>query len=133
MGSEPRRWCKLHRVKGHHTEDFYQLKKEIEWLIQEGHLKKYVKHDSCCSSDKSDLYGRDYTGSPMPNKTKDASQGEDNKHTRHTLNTMEGGISRGREIISIRVHNLRGGELGLLIFWDKVTSFLLYKFSIYFY
>lgn len=108
MDSESRRWCKLHRVKGHHIEDFYQLNKEIEWLIQKGHLKKYVKRDSCCSSGKSGLYGQYYTGSPMPNKTKDTSQGKDNKTTRHTLNTMEGGFFRGREIISIRVHNLRG-------------------------
>lgn len=29
MVHEPGIWSKFHRVKGHHTEDFYQLKKEI--------------------------------------------------------------------------------------------------------
>lgn len=46
LGYELGRWCKFHRVKGHHTEDCYQLKKKIDSLIQEGHLKKYVKGDS---------------------------------------------------------------------------------------
>lgn len=53
MGSGPGRWCKFHMVKGHQTEDCHYLKKEIERLIQEGHLKKYVKSASSRSLDKS--------------------------------------------------------------------------------
>lgn len=34
------------KVKRYHTKDYYQLKKEMECLIEEGHLKKYVKGDS---------------------------------------------------------------------------------------
>lgn len=30
-------------MKAHHTKDYYQLKKEMERLIHEGHLKNYVK------------------------------------------------------------------------------------------
>lgn len=43
MGIKSGRWCKFHRFKGHHIEDYYQLKKEFERLIQEEHLKKYMK------------------------------------------------------------------------------------------
>lgn len=43
MGSKPGRWFKFHRLKGHHIEDYYELKKDIERLIHDEHLKKYVK------------------------------------------------------------------------------------------
>lgn len=44
MGPEPNKWCKFHKLKGLHTWIFYQLK-EMEHLIQENHLKKYVISD----------------------------------------------------------------------------------------
>lgn len=72
MGSEWGRWCNFHMVKGHHTEDFYQLKKEIETLIHEGHLRKYVKGNSSHSSDKFNLRGWDDARIPRPNKAKKA-------------------------------------------------------------
>lgn len=42
MGRDHRRWCKYHKVKSHHTKDCYQLKKKINRLNQEVHLKKYA-------------------------------------------------------------------------------------------
>lgn len=39
MRVEPSRQCKFHKVKGNHTKACYRLKKEIERIIQEGHLK----------------------------------------------------------------------------------------------
>lgn len=43
IGPEPEKWCKFHKVKGHHTKECYQLMKEIERLIQKGYIKEYVK------------------------------------------------------------------------------------------
>lgn len=43
MGLEPNSWCKFRKFKGNDTNDCYQLKKEIQRMIQEGNLKKYVK------------------------------------------------------------------------------------------
>ena len=34
--------CELHRGHGHQTDDCIQLKKEIEYLIRRGHLRRYV-------------------------------------------------------------------------------------------
>lgn len=59
MVPELGRWCKFHRVKEHHIEDCYQLKKEIERLIQEGNLKKCVKGNSSHVSHKPNLHGRE--------------------------------------------------------------------------
>lgn len=41
MGYEHSIWCKYPKMKGYHNEDFYQMKKEIKRLIQEGPLNKY--------------------------------------------------------------------------------------------
>ncbi|XP_043704750.1 uncharacterized protein LOC122654630 [Telopea speciosissima] len=39
------KYCKFHRDVGHNTENCRQLKREIEDVIQKGHLKRYVKED----------------------------------------------------------------------------------------
>jgi len=43
MGTDPEAWCKYHRIRGHTTDNCWQLKKEIEKLIQDGKLKRYVR------------------------------------------------------------------------------------------
>jgi len=43
MGSDPDGWCKYHRIQGHTTDNYWQLRKEIDKLIQEGKLRGYVK------------------------------------------------------------------------------------------
>lgn len=71
MGPELGRLCKFHKMKEHHTKDFYQLKKEIWCLIQEGNLNKYVKGDSSQGSGRINSYGPDDTRSPKPRKGMD--------------------------------------------------------------
>jgi hypothetical protein len=43
MGSNREGWCKYHRIKGNTTGDYMHLKREIERLIQQGHLQGYVR------------------------------------------------------------------------------------------
>lgn len=99
IGFKPGRWRKFNRVKGHHIEDFFQLKNKIERLLQERHLNKYVKEDSSHSSEKSNPRGHGDDGSPKSNKAKEEPHGESSKVARHTLNTIAGRLSRGRETI----------------------------------
>ncbi|XP_043687621.1 uncharacterized protein LOC122638837 [Telopea speciosissima] len=40
-----KKYCKFHKDVGHVTEDCRQLKREIEDVIQKGHLRRYVKED----------------------------------------------------------------------------------------
>lgn len=54
---------KFHKVKGHHPKDFYQLKKEIERLIQESYFKKYVNDDSFQRPGEAGSCGRNNTES----------------------------------------------------------------------
>lgn len=43
LGNDAGAWCAYHCVKGHHTEDYHHLKREIKTLIQRGRLLSYVK------------------------------------------------------------------------------------------
>jgi len=43
MGLDQNAWCKYHRIKGHTTDDYIHLKRDIEKLIQDGKLSGYVK------------------------------------------------------------------------------------------
>ena len=36
------RYCEFHRDYGHHTDDCIQLKKEIEYLIRRGYLRRFI-------------------------------------------------------------------------------------------
>ncbi|KAL0345147.1 UNVERIFIED_CONTAM: hypothetical protein Sradi_4346000 [Sesamum radiatum] len=38
------KYCRFHRDMGHTTEECHHLQNEIEKLIQQGHLKEYIKH-----------------------------------------------------------------------------------------
>lgn len=71
-------------------------------LIQEDHLKKYVKNDSFHDSDKANLLVRDGIGSPRPNKAKEAFQSKGIKALRHMLKTITRGFAGGEETSSTR-------------------------------
>ena len=36
------RYCEFHRDYGHRTDDCIQLRKEIEYLIQRGYLRRFI-------------------------------------------------------------------------------------------
>lgn len=46
IGLKLNRWCKYHKVISHHTNGCFQIKRVINQLIQEGHLKKYARGGS---------------------------------------------------------------------------------------
>ena len=35
-------YCEFHRDYGHHIDDFIQLRKEIEYLIRRGYLRRFI-------------------------------------------------------------------------------------------
>ena len=45
MENEANKWCKYHKAKGQYKNNCHQLKKEIYFLIQKGHLVRYVHRD----------------------------------------------------------------------------------------
>lgn len=68
MGSDLDKWCKYHKVKRHHTYDFHQLKKEIEILIHEVHLRRYSQRTSNKIDKRSVYLKKNRTNKPLRNK-----------------------------------------------------------------
>ncbi|RDX87986.1 hypothetical protein CR513_30479, partial [Mucuna pruriens] len=46
MGPNKDGWCDFHRAFDHSTEDCWSLKTQIERLVQQGHLSRFVQHSS---------------------------------------------------------------------------------------
>ncbi|XP_043725632.1 uncharacterized protein LOC122672200 [Telopea speciosissima] len=67
-----KKYYKFHRDVGHDTEDCRQLKREIEDVIQKGHLRRYVREDR-----KDNPRGRDSTKSDP--KRDDRPKGRDER------------------------------------------------------
>lgn len=42
MGGDESVHCRFHRTVSHNTNDFFNVKKQIEELVQQGQLKKYI-------------------------------------------------------------------------------------------
>lgn len=49
------KWCKFHKDHGYDTEDFIQLKKEIEKLLDEGHLREYIQRKHLRGDEERDM------------------------------------------------------------------------------
>lgn len=96
-------WWVLNQEDGNHLEDCYHLNKEIyRRLIQEGHLKKYVKGNSFRLLEKPGSRGRGDVRSLSPNKDKESHQGGDNKSMCHMFNTIAWGFPGGEKTSSAR-------------------------------
>jgi len=89
--SNPKGWCKYHKINGHTTNDCIHLKREIERLVQNGQLRDYIKRNQ---DEDRDLRGR--TSEVRGTKDKDH---EPNKNTQeqHTINTIAVGFAGGGE------------------------------------
>lgn len=85
MGPGSSRWCKFRKVKGHHTTDCYQLKKEIECNIQEG-LEEICQKRFHPNSRRIQLSRGNVFGRLRPKNGKESSEGGEDRPVRHTLN-----------------------------------------------
>lgn len=89
MGPELNSWCKYHKIRVHHTNDFYQLKKQIKWLMEEGHLKNYVNEGSQHVVRSSKTQGHDHLRSLMFRKNNELERRDNDRLSRHTLNIID--------------------------------------------
>ena len=92
------RYCEFHRDHGHRTDDCIQLRKEIEYLIQSGYLRRFVA-----------LEGQSQAQLPPPRQTTTQHQqplGE--------IHVISGGFAGGGESSSARkahLHSIRLEEV----------------------
>lgn len=99
MGKDKSAWCAYHRLRGHHTENCHQWKKEIKILIQKGRVLSYVK-DVGGQPRKRSLPREDLSSENQAQKKgKNTEKVRKARITRHTLNTIVGEFLEGGETI----------------------------------
>ena len=103
MRSDPKKrdntkYCEFHRDHGYRTDDCIKLRKEIEYLIRRGHLRRYMASE-----------GQDQAQPPPPRQLTPAQHqlplGE--------IHVISGGFAGGGESSSIRkahMRSIRSGE-----------------------
>ena len=92
------KYCEFHKDHGHRTDDCIQLKKEIEFLIRRGHLRRYMA-----------LEDRNQTPHPPPRQPAPAQH----QQPLREINVISGGFASGGESNSARkahLCNIRSGE-----------------------
>ena len=94
---EMTKYYDFHRDHGHRTDDCIQLKKEIEFLIQHGHLRCYVAPED-----------RNRAPPPPPRQPAPA----EHQQPLGEINVISGGFANGREFNSVKKAHLRSFRPG---------------------
>ena len=92
------RYCEFHRDHGHRMDDCIQLRKEIEYLIRCGYLRRFVASE-----------GKSQAQPPPPQQTSAKHQ-----HPLGEIHVISGGFAGGGESSSARkahLHSIRSGEV----------------------
>ena len=76
------KYCEFHKDHGHRTDDCIQLRKKIEFLIQRGHLRRYMA-----------LEDRNQAPPPPPRQPAPAQH----QQPLVEINVISGGFAGGRE------------------------------------
>ena len=93
------RYCEFHRDHEHRTDDCIQLRKEIEYLIQQGYLRRYIA-----------LEGQDQAQPPPPRRPTPTQH----QQPLGEIHVISGGFAGGGESSSARkahLHSIRSGEV----------------------
>ena len=93
------RYCEFHRDHGHRTDDCIQLRKEIEYLIRQGYLRRYIASE-----------GQDQAQPPPPWQPTPAQQ----QQPLGEIHVISGGFAEGGESSSTKkahLRSIRSGEV----------------------
>ena len=103
------RYCEFHRDYGHRTDDYIQLKREIEYLIRRGYLRRFIAPENQ-SQNQAQNQAPAQQPPPPPRKTTTQHQqplGE--------IHVISGEFAGGGESSSARkahLRNIRSAEIG---------------------
>ena len=96
------RYCEFHRDYGHRTDDCIQLKKEIEYLIRRGFLRRFIAHENQPQNQAQNQAPAQQPPPPPPRQT--ATQ---HQHPLGEIHVISGGFAGGDEFSSARKAHLR--------------------------
>ena len=103
------KYCEFHRDYGHHTDNCIQLRREIEYLIQRGYLRRFISPGNQAPS-QTQNQNQAPTQQPPPRQTTTQHQqplGE--------IHVISGGFAGGGESSSARkahLRNIRSADMG---------------------
>ena len=100
LGKDEDAWYAYHRMRGYHTEDYHQLKGEIEILIQRGRLLSYMKDVEGATRKRSHSQREQNSENLSAKKEKITEEVPETRVARLTLNTISGGFTGGGETSS---------------------------------
>ena len=96
------RYCEFHRDYGHFTDDCIQLRKEIEYLIRRGYLRRFIAPES---------QAQNQAQQPPPPPRQTTTQ---HQQPLGEIHVISGGFAGGGESSSARkahLCNIRSGEI----------------------
>ena len=103
------KYCEFHRDYGHRTDDCIQLKREIEYLIQRGYLRRFISPES---QPQNQTQNQALTQQPLPPPRQTTTQ---HQQPLGEIHVISGGFVGGGESSSARkahLHNIRSAEIG---------------------
>ena len=98
------RYCEFHRDYGHRTDDCIQLKKEIEYLIQRGYLRRFITPNSQPQNQAQNQALAQQPPPPPPPPQQTATQ---HQQPLGKIHVISGGFAGGGESSSARKAHLR--------------------------
>lgn len=102
LGKDEEAWCAYHRLRGHHTEECHQLKREIEILIQRGRLLSYLKEVKGSAGKRNPSRREPNSKDLFAKKGKNIEEVCETQMAHHTLNSISRGFTGGCETSSAR-------------------------------
>ena len=103
------RYCEFHRDYGHRTDDYIQLKREIEYLIQRGYLRRFIGPENQ-SQNQAQNQAPAQQPPPPPRQTTTQHQ-----QPLEEIHVISGGFAGGGESSSARkahLRSIRSAEIG---------------------
>ena len=103
------KYCEFHRDYGHRTDDCIQLKREIEYLIRCGYLRRFI---SPVNQPQNQFHNQALAQKPPPPPRQTTTQ---HQQPLGEIHVISGGFAGGGESSSARkahLHNIRSAKIG---------------------
>ncbi|XP_014500381.1 uncharacterized protein LOC106761348 [Vigna radiata var. radiata] len=104
LGVYESKYCRYHQNRGHTTEDCMTLKDKLESLVQEGHLRQFVRRGGTPGGGGNDVDRQKHNRKQEDRRSRSRSR---DRTVRGVINNISGGFVGGGPTSSARKRHLR--------------------------